>query len=248
MVFLIIIGAAIWGSFLNVLGYRLILDLSLFPRSSCVHCQHILSPRDLVPLLSYIMLKGRCRYCLLPISILYPLIELTTICAALGLYYFVAPDYWIAYSILFSALIVTMRSDAESFLISRYATLCLVPVGILFSYLNYLPTSPINNSLGALIGYGFLWIIQKLFYYIRNQEGLGQGDLDCLCMIGSFTGILGCWATLMIASLIGSITGILYILYKKPTHQVIIPFGVFLALGAIITVLTDAEHTMWWLS
>lgn len=247
LVLWIIIGAAIWGSFLNVVGYRLIQDLSLFTRSSCIHCNNTLSPRDLIPLLSYILLKGRCRYCLLPISILYPFIELITIVTALGLYFYIEPTYWIGYSILFSALIVIMRSDAESLLISRYTTLYLVPIGITLSYYHYLPTTIIDNIIGAFIGYSFLWGIKQLFNYIRKQDGLGQGDLDCLCMIGSFTGAFGCWATLMIASLTGSMVGIIYILYKKPTLPLIMPFGLFLGLGAIIAIFTGAETALWWL-
>src|SRR5690606_13178057 len=109
-----------WGSFLNVVGYRLIAGYSIIrPRSFCPHCSQQLAIRDLIPVVSWLMLRGRCRTCNKPISFLYPLIEVITALIFLGLYFFIDPHYWVSYGLLFSALIVTIRTDAETMLISR---------------------------------------------------------------------------------------------------------------------------------
>src|SRR2546428_8423420 len=128
---LLLLLSLCWGSFLNVVGYRLMKDEHLLDRSRCIHCKHQIAWYDLIPVISYFMLKGKCRACRQPISGLYPFIELFTTMSMLLLYYLVDFEYFIAYFLFFSALIITIRTDLETMLISRWVTLVLVPFGLI---------------------------------------------------------------------------------------------------------------------
>ncbi len=155
-----------------------------------------------------------------------------------ALYYTIDTTYFVGYFILFSALIVTLRSDLETLLISRLSTLALVPVGIIFSFTDHIPIAPLNSLMGAAAGYLFLWLIATIFYALTHKEGIGQGDLDLLALIGSFTGIIGGWASILIGSVLGSAIGTLYLIYTgQLKRHAKIPFGSFLAIGAIVYVL-----------
>lgn len=116
-------------------------------------------------------------------------------------------------------------------------TLFLVPIGFGFAAFGLLPIDLLDSLIGALAGYGLLWITKTIFYRFKGQEGLGQGDLDLLCLIGSFTGLFGVWFSLLIGSVTGSIVGITYLLTHKKIREIKIPFGPFLALGAMSYVL-----------
>jgi leader peptidase (prepilin peptidase) / N-methyltransferase len=235
----IILLLLIWGSFLNVVAYRLVQDLSIVaPRSFCPHCKHTIAWYDNIPILSWIALGGRCRTCKAPISVLYPAIEALTAIALSALFYLIVPAYWFGYFIFFSALIVTIRSDLETMLISRYVTLYAVPLGWLLSACGLLSISLFSSITGSVLGYLFLWAIAKGFSKITGKAGMGQGDLDLLAFIGAFIGPFGCWVTLIISSTIGALCGTLYlILFAQKKKSVAIPFGPFLALAAMTYVL-----------
>lgn len=227
-----------WGSFLNVVAYRLIRDVSFIrPRSYCIHCRHSLAWYDLLPVISWFMLKGRCRYCNEPITFLYPLIELLTALLMTLLVLLVPHSYQCAYFIFFSALIVTIRSDLETMLISRFVTLFLIPLGFAASACGLLDLTLFESILGACVGWMLLYLIDKFFFMLTKKNGLGQGDIDLLAFIGSFLGIYGCWVTLLLSSLIGSIIGGMYMFITGASKTLKIPYGPFLALGAIIFVL-----------
>ncbi len=227
-----------WGSFLNVVAYRLIKGKDLLHRSRCIHCKQIIAWYDNIPLFSYVVLRGRCRSCSKPISWLYPAIELFTTVVMTLLYLRMENTYFLGYFVLFSALIVTIRSDLETMLISRWVTIALVPVGIVMSFTDTIPIAPLNSMMGAASGYLSLWFVGTLFYLVTRKEGLGQGDLDLLACIGAFTGIVGVWMTVLLGSLFGSIIGTAVLIYKgKFQRYMKLPFGPFLALGAITYVL-----------
>jgi leader peptidase (prepilin peptidase)/N-methyltransferase len=230
-----------WGSFLNVIAYRLTHDISFFaPRSQCPHCATPLAWYDLIPLFSWLWLRGRCRYCSQPISWLYPFIELLTVTImAIGIIT-LNPAYWISYALFFSALIVTIRTDLETMLISRYATLALVPVGFLLSFFGFLPITATNSLIGALFGYFLMWGMRAAFKLATGKIGIGQGDLDLMALIGAFTGVLGCWVTLSIGSVVGALIGSLYLTITKQSTARPLPFGPFLALSACVYVF--AQH------
>lgn len=233
---------ACWGSFLNVVGYRLVRSQSvMWPRSACPHCNHTLPWYDLIPLFSWLLLRGKCRFCNNPISIFYPCIELITILSITALYISVPIHYFPAYFIFFSALIVTIRSDLETMLISRLVTIFLVPLALALSITYYLPISPLESLCGILLGYLFLRCIATLFYCIAKREGIGQGDIELLAFIGSFIGPLGVWISLLCGSIIGSIVGVLYLGLTKQSTSTKIPFGPFLAFGAMAYVLYQEQ-------
>lgn len=225
-----------------MVGYRILRDQSIIiPGSYCPECKHCLCWYDNIPLISYFLLGGKCRYCHAKISYLYPLIELITAITLLLLIILVPSEYWAGYFIFFSALIVTIRTDLEQMLISRYATLMLVPVGWILSAIEWLPISLYESVIGSIIGYGILWGIGHIFTRITGKVGLGQGDLEMLAFIGAFTGPAGCGLTLTIASAIGALTGLLYTSIFNQKKTVMIPFGPFLALGATIYTLFQNE-------
>ncbi|MFI5333050.1 MAG: prepilin peptidase [Candidatus Babeliales bacterium] len=231
---------ACWGSFLNVLSYRLMRDESVVkPRSRCPSCKHTLAWYDLIPVLSYVILHGHCRYCTARISPLYPFIEVLTVLVMSLLYAMVPLIYFPTYFIFFSALIVTIRSDLETMLISRFVTLFLIPLGIGASALGYLPITLSDSILGIFVSAGFLYAISWLFYKATGKIGIGQGDVELLAFIGAFTGIIGSWVALCIGSVLGSLIGIGYILLSGSKKDTKIPFGPFLAIGAIIYVLAQ---------
>ncbi len=144
---------------------------------------------------------------------------------------------FIAYFIFFSALIVTIRSDLETMLISRLVTLYLIPVGFLLSCFGFLPIGPTTSLLSAVVSFAGFSLFAYLFKKIRGHEGMGQGDIDLIAFIGAFTGPLGIWVSIMIGSITGSIFGVGYILITGQKKSVRIPFGPFLAIGAMIFVI-----------
>lgn len=144
------------------------------------------------------------------------------------------PYYWFAYFLFFSALIVTIRTDLEQMLISRYATLLLIPFGWILSAIDWLPISLYESVIGSILGYGILFCVGHIFTRITGKVGLGQGDLELLSFIGSFTGPAGCIMTLFIGSTLGAAIGIAYISLFKQNRATMIPFGPFLAMGAMM--------------
>lgn len=225
------------------MAYRLIRGQSIItPRSSCPNCQTLIAWYDNIPVISWLLLRGNCRNCQQSISLLYPFIEILTAITLALLYLYFPKNYFLGYFIFFSALIVTIRSDIETMLISRYVTIFLIPIGFLMSYYNLLPLSLSESICGTIFGYFFLLIINSAFKYLRNIDGIGQGDYDLLAFIGSFTGIIGCWVSITIGSILGSLYGITMIALSQQTNttqylrNTKIPFGPFLALGALFFV------------
>lgn len=230
-----------WGSFLNVVSYRLIAGQAITGRSRCLHCMKTIAWYDLIPVISYLTLAGRCRSCNKPISLLYPSIELLTALSMTLLWYIIDPEYFIALAIFFSALIISIRSDIETMYLSRWTTIALVPLGILFSFTDQISIVPINSILGAALGFGGLWLIGTIFYLLTNKQGIGEGDYDLLALIGSFTGIIGIWVTILIGSLLGTIIGSFYLYIGNLKRDTKIPFGPFLAIAAMIYVLLQEQ-------
>ncbi len=151
------------------------------------------------------------------------------------LIHFIDPQYWFGYGLFFSALIVTIRTDFELMLISRAMTWGMIPVGWGLSLSKHLPLTLTESILATLFGYALLWLVAYFFYRVRKIEGMGQGDLDLLAMIGSFTGMLGVWTSLFLGALLGTMLGLTKLYLHKKSSPVI-AFGPWLACGAIIYV------------
>ncbi len=233
-----------YGSFLNVLAHRLVSDKSLFiKRSKCPYCDSIISWFDNIPLISWLFLKTRCRKCKNKISVLYPLTELIT--AILLTLLFVNLGYgfpigvYVANIVFITALICAARTDLEAMVIPQIFTLWLVPLGIVFSYLNFLTINVYESIIAAVVGYGILWVIAWGFKKVTNKEGLGEGDIELLAMIGSFIGLEGMYFALMIGSLVGLGIGIIYLFITKQGKNTPIPYGPFLVFGALVYFYTN---------
>jgi leader peptidase (prepilin peptidase) / N-methyltransferase len=241
LLFLCFLIGICWGSFLNVIGYRLVHGSSIvYPlRSQCVSCKHTLALTDLIPLLSWLFLKARCRYCNESISFLYPFIECTAGIVSVLLYMYISynTSYLIFATLFCSALIIIIRSDLETMLISRWTTLFLVPIAFIATLCMHVPLSFFESVIGACSAYAFLSCISFLYKHYKKIEGIGQGDIDMLCMIGAFLGPIGWWLTLMIASFTGTFIAACLMAYssKNVTTLNKIPFGPFLAVGSFVT-------------
>jgi len=156
-------------------------------------------------------------------------------------------SYFPAYFIFLSALLVTIRSDFETMLISRFVTVFLLPLGTFFSFCHLLPISPLDIMIGALVGYFSLYSLSYAFLRITGMEGIGEGDFELLAFIGAFLGVVGCWITLVMSSSLGSILSLGYLLAMPQSKRLHlkIPFGPFLATSAIIYVFFQTPLIFW---
>lgn len=241
-----ILGAVI-GSFLNVCIYRLPIGKSIVsPPSACPGCARELSWFENIPVFSYLALGGRCRSCRIGISARYPLIEAVTACLFVAAYWFYGPSLLLISRLVFlCVLIVLFAIDFELQLLPNVITLPGIVVGLLFS----LVTEPGWQSaiIGMLIGGGVLWSIAEVYFRLRHEEGLGMGDVKMLAMVGTFVGWQLTLVTLMMASLAGSIVGVGLIALQRGTMKQALPFGTFLALGAMLAATIGPGVLDWYL-
>lgn len=169
------------------------------------------------------------------------LIEMATPILILPLFAYYPTLHATAYAFFFSALIVTIYTDYTRMLISRFVTLFAIPVVYLASIFNLLPISLLQSIIGSVGGFVILFSIAKVFSLLRGKDGLGQGDIDLIAFIGACTGLIGVWLTLLIGSITGSCWGAAQIIWNKnqtylSINNIALPFGPFLAFGAICTV------------
>jgi len=231
-----LVGLAL-GSFYNVLIYRLPRNISVvFPSSRCPHCGHRIRWYDNLPLISYLLLRGRCRVCGARISLQYPLVELSSGLLALYSYHRwgQTADAVILY-LFFSALLVLSLIDLRFFILPDAVTLPGLAVGLVSSFFRE-GITPLQSFAGALAG--FLIPLSIYIYYVkvRKMEGLGFGDVKLLAFIGAVTGVYGVLSALFLGSLLGLLFALPAVL-KSRSVQFAIPFGPFLSLGCFIGVL-----------
>lgn len=238
MTLIIFILGLILGSFLNVLIYRLPRGRSIItPGSFCPLCNEPIRVYDNVPILSYILLKGKCRSCKGQISIRYPLVELLTGALFLGLILKKGPGLeFLTLALFLSLLIVISFIDLDFQIIPDVASLGGLIAAMILSFFRR-PSFFFTDALyGVLFGGGILWAISLIYEFFLKREGIGFGDVKLLAMIGSFLGPYGATFSLFIGSLFGSIVGIAIILTRKKDLRYAIPFGPFLSVGATIFV------------
>jgi leader peptidase (prepilin peptidase)/N-methyltransferase len=243
-----IIFGALVGSFLNVCIYRLPKEESIvWPGSHCPHCRKSIRFYDNIPLISYILLKGKCRHCHGPISIQYPLIEGITAFVALIIFMKFGPSLsFLIYFAFVAALIVITVIDLYHQIIPDVISLPGIGVGLLASLV--LPQFTFFDSLiGFLLGGGSLFLVATLYQWLFKREGMGGGDVKLLAMIGAFLGWKAVILTILLGSLVGSITGIIIMVLKGKDFKYAIPFGPFLSLGAVIALFYQNEILFWYL-
>lgn len=236
------------GSFLNVCVYRVPRRESIaWPGSRCTACGRQLTWFENIPVVSWVLLRGRCRSCRSVISIAYPVIELVTAVVFVGALYVYGASWLLAVRLLFAcALIVLFAIDLEHQILPNVITLPGIVAGFVASL--FLPPGWWASLIGIIIGGGVLWAIAEAYYRVRHQEGLGMGDVKMLAMIGAFLGWQLTLVTLVFASFAGSVVGVALIAGRRGTMQAALPFGTFLALGAIAAALVGEPLLEWYLA
>jgi len=239
---------AVIGSFLNVCIHRLPRGASVvLPASACPRCGHELAWFENIPIVSWLVLRGRCRACRAAIGIRYPIIEAITAAMFAGGWwaYSSAPALLASRLVFGCALIVLFAIDLEHHLLPNVITLPGIAVGFLFS----LATEPgwQASLIGILVGGGVLFGVAEAYYRIRHEEGLGMGDVKMLAMVGAFLGWKLMLMTLMMASLCGSLIGLLLIATRRGGLKYALPFGTFLALGAAAAATVGPAVLDWYL-
>lgn len=229
------ISGAIIGSFMNVLIYRIPrgFRINLPSRSACIKCKHKLTWHENIPLFSYLILGGRCKYCRKKIGYRYPLVELLGAILFLAVYKnFGLSTTTIYYCILATILISVTFIDLDFFIIPDSLSLSGIALGLLGSIFIE-DHSFVSALLGAFFGGFIFWLLGWAYYQLTSREGLGFGDVKLLAMIGAFTGIQGVFFTIVLSSLIGSLVGIVVMLVRRENLKMAIPYGPFLAIGAL---------------
>ena len=243
-------GAAlglIVGSFLNVCIHRLPLRESIvWPSSRCPRCRAELLVSDNIPVVSYVLLRGRCRSCSEPISMQYPIIELATAAVFVLAFLMFEPPVLYQRLLFACAMIVLFVIDLEHRILPDAVTLPGIVVGFLFSF--FMPPGWLHSLLGILLGGGSLWLMAEVYFRVRHEEGMGFGDVKMLAMIGAFLGWKLTLLTLVLSSFIGSVVGVGMIALKRGDMKYALPFGTFLAVAALIASAVGDQIVAWYAS
>ena len=203
----------------------------LLPRSSCPHCATPIAMRHNIPLLSYLLLRGRCRACKTAISWLYPAVEVTTAVLSAWLVWRWGWSMTTVAALLLTYALITLTCiDAQTQLLPDSVTLPLLWLGLLVN-LQGLFVQLSDAVLGAALGYVALWVIYWVFRLLTGKEGIGYGDFKLMAALGAWLGWQALPMTLLLASCLGAIAGLTMIALKKQTAQQAIPFGPYLAIA-----------------
>jgi leader peptidase (prepilin peptidase)/N-methyltransferase len=245
---LIFILGLIVGSFSNVCIYRIPKNESIiYPASHCPKCSSPIKPIDNVPILSYVLLKGRCRNCKNKISIQYPSVELLTGLIYLIIYLIYGLNIQtLIYIILSSALIIIAFIDLNEQVIPEVISLPGIVIGIILSvFVPYI--SLINSALGIVIGGGIILVIRLAGSLIFKKESMGIGDIELTAMIGAFLGWRYITISLFLGFFLGALAGIFLIILKIKSREDSLPFGPFIILGSFITLLWGEKIISWYI-
>ncbi|MBI3621635.1 MAG: prepilin peptidase [Nitrospirae bacterium] len=240
-----VLGAVI-GSFLNVCIYRLAREESIvWPGSRCPKCSAPIAFYDNLPIISFLFLLGRCRKCRAPISWRYPLVEaLNGAGYLLLLRQFGLTWPALIYAVFFSALVVVTFIDLDIQIIPDVISLPGIVIGLAVSH--WLPQGVISSLIGVAVGGGFFWLVAEVGFRMLKQEAMGGGDIKLIAMIGAFLGWQHVMLTIFLASLTGSAVGLVFMLFKGWGRKTPIPFGPFLALGALLALFLGAPIVEWY--
>jgi leader peptidase (prepilin peptidase)/N-methyltransferase len=241
-----ILGACI-GSFLNVCIYRVPLAKSIVtPGSMCPHCGNPIRFYDNIPIFSYLWLRGRCRQCQAPVSLRYPLVELLTALLFTAVVIRFGVSVAAAIYMAFSAAMVTITFiDIDHRIIPDRISLPGIPLCFLAALA--LPDMGWKAALiGILVGGGTLFVVAWGYSMLTGKEGMGGGDIKLLAMIGALLGWQGVVFTIFLASLLGTVVGLGIMLYARSNMKLAVPFGPFLAAGALAFIFVGPELVTWY--
>ena len=232
-----LLAGLLLGSFLNVVIVRLPRGASLVsPPSHCPRCRTRIAPWDNIPVLSYVLLRGRCRHCRKRIHWRYPVVELS---AGLLLWLLArsveSPALLVPHAAFLLALLVVAWIDFDTRTIPDAITIPGVAIGLSLSL--FLPPGPGPAILGAVAGGASLWLVGAAYERATGVPGMGGGDVKLAAMMGAFLGIGGVFGTIFLASLGGSLFGVFLIARGEGSRRTAIPFGTFLAPSAMVLLL-----------
>lgn len=223
-------------------------DINLFfPRSHCPHCQRLIPIWHNIPLLSYLILRGRCQKCREPISWRYPVVE----ALSMGLSLFAAWHFGFNITLIFVLLFIWILIaicfiDLDHQLLPDNLSLSLLWLGLIANTQNLFTTLP-NAVLSAAGAYLALWIFIKLFYLLTGKVGMGHGDFKLFAAFGAWFGWMQLPLILLISSITGAITGLLYLRMTGKTRETPIPYGPFLCLAGLIALFYGDSIIEWYL-
>jgi leader peptidase (prepilin peptidase)/N-methyltransferase len=240
---------ACFGSFANVLIYRIPKGESIvLPGSRCQSCGTPVKWYDNIPILSWFILRGKCRSCKASYSIRYALVELTTAVLFLVLFLRVGCLSWtlLEYFIFTVMAVAASGIDLDHMILPDVFTLGGLVLALVGSLLN--PERHFLDSLiGFLAGGGFLWSVAYGYYLLRKEEGMGGGDIKLLAWIGALLGWKSIPFIILTASLVGAVFGLLMMLKSKKGLKLAIPFGPYLVFGAYLFILGGEELAQWYI-
>jgi leader peptidase (prepilin peptidase) / N-methyltransferase len=268
-IFVFLFGLII-GSFLNVCIVRIPSGKSIvLPASACPKCGLAIRPYDNIPVVSYLLLRGKCRGCKTKISWMYPLVELLTGLLFLGCFYVfgisVETAKWAAFSAIMVVLVFT---DLRERILPDVVNFTGLAIGLIFSLFtkptdgtalwianhlfDYPPPAPVislvDAILGAAVGGGLLWLVSEAYFKLRGREGMGLGDVKMMLMAGAFLGAKRTLLTILAGSLLGSVLGLAVILARRKDAEYELPFGTFLGAGALLVVFFGTPVVNWYQS
>jgi leader peptidase (prepilin peptidase)/N-methyltransferase len=243
MLILVMLFGAVVGSFLNVVILRLPNpdESIVFPASHCPQCHTPIRWYDNIPIISFILLKRKCRHCGAPISWQYPLVELAMLLLAAALFQRFGPT--LAFPIYFvfcAALLVVIFIDLRHRIIPDVISLPGIVIGFGAAFINPW-VSWQEAGLGLLLGGGFLYLVATGYYLLTKREGMGGGDIKLLAMIGAFLGWQCLPFVIFGSSLLGSVVGIGAMVHQKKGGKTVIPYGPFLSLAALLYLFFQEE-------
>jgi leader peptidase (prepilin peptidase)/N-methyltransferase len=246
IVFAFLFGLAL-GSFLNVCIYRIPIRKSIvYPPSSCPRCEERIRFYDNIPVLSYLLLMGRCRRCGQPISIQYPMVEVATGLISVALLLKLGPSLEYVFFMLFAcSLIAIAFIDLHHKIVPDVISLPGIVVGFAFSLLPFTPLPWRDSLIGIVGGGGFLLMVAIFFEKMTGRQGMGMGDVKMLAMIGAWMGWKALPFVILVSSVAGSLIGGTVLIASRQGVRTKIPFGPFLSLGAMIYLFFGNELVHW---
>ncbi|HXQ26016.1 MAG TPA: prepilin peptidase [Candidatus Acidoferrales bacterium] len=258
------------GSFLNVCIVRIPEKKSIvMPASACPKCGTPIRPYDNIPVLSWLMLGGKCRACKAKISWMYPVVELLTALLFWGCYLAFGPTPETLKWAIFSALmIVLVFTDLRERILPDVVNYTGFGLGLALSLFtkpsdgtalwlanrlfDFPPPAPVvsivDALLGAAFGSGVLWLVSEVYFRLRGREGMGLGDVKMMLMAGAFLGLQRTLLTILAGSVLGSLLGIVFILARRKDSNYELPFGTFLGMAALLVVFFGTPLVNWYAS
>ena len=236
--FVVILGG-LWGSFANVCIYRLPLDKGVVSgRSYCPKCKKQITWKDNIPILSYLLLSGKCRKCKKPISSQYALVEFLSILFFTIIYFLYGITLTtVLLMVLSLSFIIIFFIDLKHFIIPNEITFSMMALGFIKSFdpnLNSLFPNYINSLIGGLLGYGIIWSIIFFYKQVRKKEGMGLGDAKLFGVIGFWFGWLAIPFIIFLSSIIALLSVVPSLLKNSRTMSSQIPFGPYIIIGTLI--------------